>query len=236
MGTTSAAPHIVNALRAMPTLTHGPFLVHSSASVAPVRGQEHESSSSVGTHLVFMCPMNFSSSEAQVCKEFGESMAPKKSGSNSKFKGEAFERGLDIGGMHKVWDSMDEVRSRLRAGGTIMHEETGLCCDNRVSVLNKQLLGPLLQGMAGLTDRKLPSVGDLRQEIMLCFSLNKRVGKDLDEKVALEAMHLRKLLSFIKAKCRRAEVSNELWVETIIDNFPVYVKIRFHNIYSFFGC
>ena len=131
------------------------------------------------------------------------------------FKGEAFEKGLDIKDVHKLWDGVDILRSRLRSGGSLVHQDSGLCCDNRVSVLNQPLVAPLLQGMSDLPDRKLPSVGDLRTEIMQCYVINKRVGKDLEEQVALEAMHVRKLLSFIKAKCRRAEVSKEFRLEKV---------------------
>ena len=131
-------------------------------------------------------------------------MAPKK-----KFMGEAHEMGLDIVDVYKIWDADCGIRDRLRDGQGFMHPESGLVCDIRVCVLNGNILQPMLEGMANLPDRKLPGVGDLRNEMSVCYRVNKRTGKEVDEAVIAEAMHVRKLLSFVKSKTRRKEVSWE---------------------------
>ena len=123
------------------------------------------------------------------------------------FSGEAAEPGLCITDVHQAWDSSCDVRQRLRDGYGLMHPTSGLSCDNSVCVSNSGLLLPLLHCMSESSDRKLPSVGDLRSEMMRAFAVNKRVGPDVQSCVAGEAIHVRKLLSFIKAKVRREEVS-----------------------------
>ncbi|CAE7754510.1 nipblb [Symbiodinium sp. CCMP2592] len=121
------------------------------------------------------------------------------------FAGEANEAGLCITDLHQAWDSTCDVRQRLREGQGLMHPNSGLQCDNAVCVLNSGLLLPLLHRMSESSERKLPSVGDLRSEMTKVFAINKRVGADVQSCVAAEAIHVRKLLSFIKAKVRREE-------------------------------
>ena len=135
-------------------------------------------------------------------------MAPKR---NKGERGEAHERGMEIQDLASVWDSSPDVRARLRGGQFIMHPHSGLNCDNSVCVLNKALLMPILSGMFA-SNRKLPCVQDLRREITACYELNKRAGPEVNQSVAGDGIHIRKLLSFVKAKCRREEVSTELWL------------------------
>ena len=123
-------------------------------------------------------------------------------------KGDADQKGLDIGGVHEHWESSPEIRGRLRDGGFVMHPQSGLNCDNAVCTMNKQLLLPILAGMFG-DDRKLPAVGQIRSELACLYKLSKRVGPDVEQSIAGDAIHIRKLLSFVKAKCRRLEVSTD---------------------------
>ena len=123
------------------------------------------------------------------------------------FAGEAAEPGLSIEGVFEAWDSKGDIRQRLRDGYGMMHTESGLACDNAVCILNADILLPLLHIMSGSRERKLPSVGDLRSEMAKAFTTNKRVGPDVGAAVASEAIHVRKLLSHVKSKARREEVS-----------------------------
>ena len=127
---------------------------------------------------------------------------------SSEFSGEANERGLDITDIHEQWDACVDVRNRLRAGQSLLHPKSGLSCDNSVCRLNRGILEPVLLGMAG-ADRKLPSLPDLRHEMSCCYRANNRVGKEVQEQVVGDAVHIRKLLSHVKSKTRRQEVSLE---------------------------
>ena len=121
--------------------------------------------------------------------------------------GEAAEPGLIVSGVNEAWDSSPDVRQRIRDGYGLMHVNSGLSCDNNVCILNSNLLLPLLHTMRDSAERKLPSVGDLRSKMTKVFTMNKRVGPDVAGCVASEAIHVRKLLSHVKAKVRREEVS-----------------------------
>ena len=126
-----------------------------------------------------------------------------------EFRGEAFEKGLDISGIHQTWDSDSDIRNRLRGGMGLLHPKTGLNCDNTTCSLNRGLLTPILLGMSGNPERKLPGLNDLRHEMMCIYRANNRIGKEIREAVAGDATHIRKLLSHVKSKARRQEVSLE---------------------------
>ncbi|CAE7756648.1 unnamed protein product [Symbiodinium necroappetens] len=129
----------------------------------------------------------------------------------AQFRGEAFEKGLDIAEIHQKWDADSEIRNRLRGGAmSLLHPKSGLTCDNSTCSLNKGLLTPILMGMSANPDRKLPGLNDLRHEMACCFRANNRVGKEVMEAVAGDATHLRKLLSHVKSKARRHEVEKPI--------------------------
>ena len=136
--------------------------------------------------------------------------------------GEAFDRGLDISNIHEAWDADVDIRNRLRGGGGLLHPKTGLCCDNSTCGLNRSLLTPVLLGMSGNPDRKLPSLHDLRHEMSCCYQTNNRVGKEVLEAVMGDAVHVRKLLSHVKSKARRQEVGLEAQ--------PNIIKINIHSL------
>ncbi|CAE7432716.1 unnamed protein product [Symbiodinium sp. CCMP2456] len=128
------------------------------------------------------------------------------------FVGEAAEPGLIITDIHLAWDGCSSVRQRLRDGIGVMHSSSGLSCDNGTCKLNSDILLPILHCMSENNQKKLPSVGDLRTELGKIFTVNKRVGADIQGLVASEAIHIRKLLSFVKAKARRGEVSKVMFM------------------------
>ena len=132
-------------------------------------------------------------------------MAPKAKA--KAFAGEAWEKGLDITDLHMAWDGDLTIRTRLRNGGLLLHEKSGLACDNHICKLNRSVLEPILMGMASSAERKLPSLNDLRNEMQITYRTNCRVGQDVQSAVAGDAVHIRKLLSHVKAKVRRHEVS-----------------------------
>ena len=152
----------------------------------------------------------------------------KSQANNGGFVGEAAEPGLSIADLHLGWDSSSNVRQRLRDGSGAMHSRSGLSCDNHTCKINNDLLLPILHAMSENSQKKLPSVGDLRSELAKLFTVNKRVGGDIQGLVASEAIHIRKLLSFVKAKARRGEVSK------VLRQHPSYMPIiqvtgfRFH--------
>ena len=116
---------------------------------------------------------------------------------------------LDISSIHATWDSTTEIRSRLRDGSTFLHPRSESKTDNNTCCLNKPILLPIVEKMSK-SDRKLPGVGDLRAEMTACYTANKRVDNPDDAQAIIwDSWHIRKLLSHIKAKARRGEVSTE---------------------------
>ena len=149
----------------------------------------------------------------------------------SEFNGEANERGLDITDIHEQWDACVDVRNRLRAGQSLLHPKSGLSCDNSVCRLNRGILEPVLLGMSG-ADRKLPSLPDLRHEMSCCYRANNLVGKEVQEQVVGDAVHIRKLLSHVKSTTRRQEVSLE--TRSIFSERLLYIYIYIYiYIYPF---
>ena len=133
-------------------------------------------------------------------------------GQKGEFAGEAFEPGLNIKDIHVSWDGCDAIRNRLREGGPVLAPETGLYCDNSACVKNYSLLLPLCIAMQQ-QDRKLPSVYDLRHEETILLRMNKRIGPEIQDHVSMDSFHIRKLMSHIKAKVRRKEVSAVFGIE-----------------------
>ena len=122
--------------------------------------------------------------------------------------------GLDIDDAHLAWDSAQDLRDRLRNGSSFMDPRSEMRCDNPTCCRNASILEPILVKMSCVADRKLPNVKDLRAEMSSCYEMNKRPPNDpTDERaIVADSWHIRKLLSHIKAKARRGEVSNEFWL------------------------
>ena len=120
-------------------------------------------------------------------------------------------RGLDIDGVHQAWDGAKVLRTRMRDGEPFMHPPSGLSADNRVCNLNRDILLPMLDAMGSFPDRRLPSTPALRTEIQAFLECNKRLSPADAANIPGDAIHIRKLLSFVKAKARREEVSIDFW-------------------------
>ena len=120
------------------------------------------------------------------------------------------ESGLDISGISQVWDGERELRSRLRNGGPFIHPLSDSKVDNQTCVQNIEVLMPLIARMTMSAERKLPGVADLRMEMQVCYEANKRKDNPEDNAAIIaDSWHIRKLLSHVKAKVRRNEVSTE---------------------------
>ena len=124
-------------------------------------------------------------------------------------------RGLVIEGVHQAWDGSQVLRTRMRDGEPFMHPQSGLSADNRVCTLNREILLPMLSAMGSFPDRRLPSIPCLRTEIQAFLECNKRLSPADAANIPGDAIHIRKLLSFVKAKARREEVSIDFWISLV---------------------
>ena len=124
--------------------------------------------------------------------------------------------GLDIKDIFRAWDGDREIRGRLRESSTFLHPKSESRLDNGVCVLNQGVLLPILTRMSLNPERKLPCVSDLRTEMAQCYGINKRGTNPEDSATIIaDSWHVRKLLSFVKAKVRREEVSNDLQLQVV---------------------
>ena len=113
-----------------------------------------------------------------------------------------------LNGLSARWEQNDWVRGRLREG-------LGLVCPIRIdrkdlqlnwATNNAQLLTPILERMAEAT-QKLPAVGRLRGEIATALRLN---NCEVDAgKVDEAAWDIRKMLTYVKRRASRKEVSHD---------------------------
>lgn len=113
---------------------------------------------------------------------------------------------LDISGLHMDWDSSSELRDRLRDGGSLLEGEHGE--DIPSTLKNVLVLQPLITRMSLTETKPLPVIDTLRDEVERIYVKNKRQNapETAPDVVAL-SWRIRKLLGFLKMKCRRREVS-----------------------------
>ena len=116
-----------------------------------------------------------------------------------------------IKGIAQEWDGIIELRDRVREGGPILdprsvHKQL----DINQCVINHALLSPLAACIC-VAERKLPTIDDLRDELVCLLTLNKRQGEDLVVMVEDTAKHVKGLCTFLKLKVRRKEVSTATW-------------------------
>ena len=118
--------------------------------------------------------------------------------------------GMDVQGLASLWESNAEVRKLAREHGLLMKVPPGasFCDSNRPNaVANTEFLIPCLQRMYE-NDLKLPYIGPLQEEIELFFQ---QVHVKVGEKVAYRtAGELKKMLSFLKRKANKKEVTKEI--------------------------
>ena len=124
-----------------------------------------------------------------------------------KQKVEASKPECKVNGMAQEWDTVTVVRDRILEGGPIMDPKTvAKQVDIKMCSINHELLAPLCSRICE-ADKKLPSVDDLRDELVALLTKNKRQGEDLVVMVEDTAKHIKSLCGLVKLKCRRKEVS-----------------------------
>ena len=112
----------------------------------------------------------------------------------------------DISEVSKVWDSIPQVRARLRSGQTLFPEASDKNQDLRTPSQNVDLMRPLIQKMADHA-KKLPSINALREEVRAVHLMNHR---EVDA-VTVEgpSWSLRKYCGYVKMKARKRDPSTE---------------------------
>ena len=113
---------------------------------------------------------------------------------------------LNVNGLAKEWDEDPVIRSRLRSGQSFLHPDGNAGEDIHTCVLNQEVVFPLLARMAVHSHRPICPVEATQDEITTLLALNKREPDGVID-VEKSAWQIRKLLGFIKMKCRRHEVS-----------------------------
>ena len=115
---------------------------------------------------------------------------------------------LDVKGLGAEWDGCEEIRSRLRDGGSLLHPESLESEDVRTCCLNAPLIIPILTRMSTLDGKSLPPVEPMREELEALFKSNKRGGSPEDSQDIIKGgWRIKKLCGFVKMKARREEVS-----------------------------
>ena len=116
---------------------------------------------------------------------------------------------LDVEGIAEEWDQCEELRNRLRGGGSFFHPD-GTTDDVQGCCKNADLLVPILTRMAPTETKPLAPVDPLRVEIDKLMTKNKRSPANAPEEldaVIKASWRLKKLLGFVKMKAPRGEVS-----------------------------
>ena len=111
---------------------------------------------------------------------------------------------FDATGLSKEWDETENLRQRIRNGhpmlaGTMNEYSINRCC------INIAVLSPLLVRSTAC-GHKRPEVENLRDEVSTFLSMNHRPDAG-DDEIDDAAWELRKLLTFLKRKAQRKEVS-----------------------------
>ena len=105
------------------------------------------------------------------------------------------------------WDSSSELRELLRGGKPLIQEVSEKASDIQLPAQYDFLIKPILLRMAQTPKKKMPDINAIRHEIKNILDASKRDTTD-EAMIDRYAWLLRKQLTFVKAKCRRKEVSN----------------------------
>ena len=117
---------------------------------------------------------------------------------------------LDVKNIHLELDGSEDIRDRLRNGGDLLVIPQKEVVDNIPSVVaNASVLQPFITRMSLLDSRPLPAVDGLRDEVEAIFLKNKRGETPEDRPDVINiGWQIRKMLTFLKMKVRRGEVSS----------------------------
>ena len=118
---------------------------------------------------------------------------------------------IDLKNLHVEWDSIEEIRDRIREGGDLLIPSKGESIPAILS--NSSVLQPLITRMSLTQTKPLPIVEPLRDEVEAIFIKNKRAeNRESVPDVVAASWKIRKLLTFLKMKVRRKEVSSASWL------------------------
>ena len=118
---------------------------------------------------------------------------------------------LDVKNIHLEWDGCEDIRDRLRNGGDLLVSPDGKKVSDTIPsvVSNASALQPFITRMSLLDSRPLPAVDALRDEVEAVFLKNKRGETPEDRPDVINiGWEIRKMLTFLKMKVRRGEVSS----------------------------
>ena len=119
-------------------------------------------------------------------------------------------RSMDCTGVAHAWEQSPDVRSEVRKNQKLLVYPVGakVCEPTRSNcVENAHMLRPLLAKLTRTPGWQLPHLDPLQIELAL---LSEKLGLKIGDKgVYAPAVELKKLLSFIKRRVRRKEVTKE---------------------------
>lgn len=112
---------------------------------------------------------------------------------------------LDLTGLADDWDAVPVIRDSLRDGGRLLPESSE--CTVKTCGENAHVLSPILLRMAATSDKKVPDVGPLKVQLSELYTRNRLERSTEDVEVIEDGWSIRKMVGFVKMKCRRSEVS-----------------------------
>ncbi|CAE7283731.1 unnamed protein product [Symbiodinium necroappetens] len=114
---------------------------------------------------------------------------------------------MEYDGLVKEWDACESIRNRLRGGGFLEDTSLGDEPNNKVCVLNQDVIVPLLVRMVPV-NLQLPIVEQLRTVVAKLYEDNQR---QVDEsRVDDSAWFCRKLVVHVKRKAQKKLVSMDM--------------------------
>ena len=119
-----------------------------------------------------------------------------------------YSNSLDIDGLSNQWDQTPGIRDELRAGQALLDEEVE--CTVKTCGEHAHILMPIIVRMQ-LSEKKIPDIVPLREELSKVYNMNKQPLSVEEPVVIKNGWILRKMVGFVKMKCRRGEVSIVIW-------------------------
>ena len=107
----------------------------------------------------------------------------------------------------KIWDDTESIRARIRAGLPLVNVEKGTDVKIPKCVVNMDLLIPILNQIG--EGCRIAEIDPLRDACAAAYKMHSRsvTAADVDD----AAWGVRDMVSFIKRKVQREEVSQDFW-------------------------
>ena len=118
---------------------------------------------------------------------------------------------VDCSDLPKEWDGTETIRQRLRDGGKLVSQEKGKDVKIPKCSANYDVMVPILAQIGA--GSRLAGIEDLRSAVSQVYSMNNRESSEDD--VDDDAWDIRDMVSFIKRKTRREEVSKEFCLRVL---------------------